>query len=153
MKKIFLVCLFLICAGCKTENPYYDSQEFFQDAHPHARTDSGRTQYNYGMRYLLSGDNERAFSYFHQSANAGNPYAANELGYMYAAGKGVPQDYKKSLEWYQRAAEEGVASAQYNLGLMYANGLGTPVDKAQANEWFRRAAAAGFAPATRATAQ
>jgi hypothetical protein len=72
---------------------------------------------------------------------------------MYAAGKGVTQDYTLSIQWYQKAADHGLASAQYNLGLMYANGIGTPVDKEKAKALFRMAASRGFNPARKALAQ
>jgi uncharacterized protein len=29
------------------------------------------------------------------------------LGYSYANGDGVPQDYAKAVEWYQKAAAQG----------------------------------------------
>ena len=39
----------------------------------------------------------------------------NNLGYMYAKGLGVPQDYSKALYWYKKAAEQGSATAEANL--------------------------------------
>ncbi len=31
--------------------------------------------------------------------------AMGNIGYMYANGKGVEQDYTKAMEWYEKAAE------------------------------------------------
>jgi uncharacterized protein len=41
--------------------------------------------------------------------------AQTYLGYMYANGKGVPQDFVVSAGWYRYASPR----AQYQLGLMY----------------------------------
>ena len=51
---------------------------------------------------------------------------SSNLGVMYDAGLGVPQDLVEAMAWYRQAAEQGYADAQYNLGLMYANGAGVP---------------------------
>jgi len=107
-----------------------------------------------GMRYLLGQgveqNNEKAFYYFSKAANEGDPFAENELAYMYAAGKGTKRDYAQALRWYQRAAKHGLASAQYNLGLMYLMGLGTQPNKMLALKWFKTSATHGFEPARRA---
>jgi TPR repeat protein len=47
----------------------------------------------------------------------GNADAQNNLGTMYANGKGVLKDDKQAASWYQKAAEQENAGAQYNLGL------------------------------------
>jgi len=54
--------------------------------------------------------------------------AQTYLGYMYANGKGVPQDFVVSAGWYSCASEQGVAEAQYALGLMYDKAQGVPQD-------------------------
>jgi TPR repeat protein len=46
-------------------------------------------------------------------------FAQNNLGTMYANGKGVLKDDKQAASWYQKAAEQENAGAQYNLGNMY----------------------------------
>ena len=57
-----------------------------------------------------------------QGGRAGRCPAQNNLGIMYAYGRGIPQDYAEALKWYRKAAEQGDARAQTNLGVMYANG-------------------------------
>ena len=52
--------------------------------------------------------------------------AQNNLGFMYAEGKGVLQDYKTAVKWYKLAVEQGNADAQTSLGFMYENGKGVP---------------------------
>lgn len=107
-----------------------------------------------GVRYLLGRgvpqNDQKAFYYFNQAAEAGDPLAQNEVAYLYAAGKGTPRNYPKALFWYEKAANHGLASAAYNLGLMYLHGLGTPANKAKATEWFKVSAAKGFEPAREA---
>jgi uncharacterized protein len=51
-----------------------------------------------------------------KGAEAGNPYAMNNFGWLYRNGKGVAQDYDKAREWYQKAADKGNAEAMSNLG-------------------------------------
>ena len=65
------------------------------------------------------------------------------LGWMYAGGKGVPQDYKTALKWYRLAAEQGNANAQISLGYMYAKGEGVLQDFVYAHMWWNIAASNG----------
>jgi uncharacterized protein len=105
-----------------------------------------------GVRYLLGRgvpqDDAKAFYYFSQAED--DPFAQNELAYMYATGKGTLKNYDKAFEFYQKAAEHGLAGAQYNLGLFYLRGLGTDANKPLAMEWFKKSAEHGFEPAKRA---
>ena len=80
-------------------------------------------------------------------ARQGDANAQSYLGFMYANGVGVSEDYAEAARWYRLAAEQGDASAQYNLGLMYANGDGVPEDDAEAVRWYRLAAEQGLAEA------
>ena len=58
--------------------------------------------------------------WFRLAADQGDASAQYNLGFMYADGRGVPQNYAEALKWYRLAADQGHASAQFNLGLMYA---------------------------------
>jgi len=80
-------------------------------------------------------------------ANAGDAEAQNNLGYVYADGRGVPQDDAQAVSWFRQAAEQGHADAQNNLGWMYDSGQGVPQDDAQAVSWYRQAAEQGDAGA------
>ncbi len=110
-----------------------------------------------GVRYLLGRgapqNDEKAFQYFKQGAEEGDPFAQNEVAYLYAAGKGTTRDQVKAFFWYQKAADQGLASAEYNLGLMYRHGLGTAPNETLAIEWIKKAAARGFEPAKEALAR
>src|SRR5664280_345044 len=81
-------------------------------------------------------------------AEQGDAEAQNNLGMMYANGKGVVQDDKQAAFWFRKAAEQGYAEAQLILGLMYNEGQGgLTKDYSQAVAWFRRAAEQGLAMA------
>jgi len=75
----------------------------------------------------------------------GDAEAQNNLGLMYANGRGVTEDDEEAVRFYRLAAEQGNAAAQSNLGLMYANGEGVPQEYVRAYMWFDLAAAQGWA--------
>ena len=81
------------------------------------------------------------------SAERGDADAQFSLGFMYASGKGVQQDYQEAVKWYQKAAVQGLAEAQYNVALMYSKGKDVVRDYRKAFKWFRKAAEQGFAQA------
>jgi uncharacterized protein len=68
-------------------------------------------------------------------AQHGNPDAQAIMGYLYAIGRGVPQNYTQAAIWYRRAAEQGNPWAQYELGLLYDKGFGVPEDVVEAEKW------------------
>ena len=80
-------------------------------------------------------------------AEQGHGKAQNNLGLMYAKGRGVTQDFTASVKWYRLSAEQGYATAQYNLGLMYDTSQGVPQDYAEAAKWYRKAADQGHTKA------
>ena len=73
-------------------------------------------------------------------AKQGDASAQSNLGFMYATGQGVPQNYAEAIKWCRLAAEQGHAEAQYNLGVSYAKGRGVPQDYLQAHMWVNLAA-------------
>ena len=77
------------------------------------------------------------------SCAAGDAIAQSNLGWMYAQGQGVPQDYKTAVKWYKLAAEQGDAVAQSYLGVMYEEGKGVPQDYVRAHMWFSIAVISG----------
>jgi uncharacterized protein len=79
------------------------------------------------------------------AADQGSSYAQYNLGFMYAKGQAVPQDYKQAMKWYRLAADQGDSYAQVNLGVMYAKGQAVPQDYVQAHMWFNLADASGEA--------
>ncbi len=76
-------------------------------------------------------------------AKAGNAAAEFRVGFAYANGNGVSQDFTEAAAWYRKAAAQGNADAQSALGVLYRRGQGVPQDYAQAAMWWRKAAAQG----------
>lgn len=93
-----------------------------------------------GLKAYQKGDYATALREWQPLAEKGDANAEYNLGLLYAAGHGVPQDYAQAGEWYRKAATQGVAAAQFNLGVMYANGQGVQADPEQARKWFAMAA-------------
>ena len=62
------------------------------------------------------------------AAEQGLARAQLNLGFMYANGRGVPEDDREAVKWYRAAAEQGHASAQGALGDLYYLGRGVPED-------------------------
>jgi hypothetical protein len=77
----------------------------------------------------------------------GNASAQNQLGQMYANGRGVPQDLTTARKWYEKAAAQGHAWAQNQLGQLSADGLGVQQDYKKARYWWEQAAAQGVSQA------
>jgi TPR repeat protein len=88
-----------------------------------------------GMAALGRDDDVTAARILLPLAEGGDARAQAALGYMFANGRGVPQDYIESAHWYRRASEQGDANAQYRLGLMYDKGQGLPQDYVEAYKW------------------
>lgn len=147
-KLMLLLGLSVLFAGCSTGR---NGSEGFVAMAPATTADMG-------ARYLLGRgvpkNESKAFSYFKQAADSENdPFAQNEVAYLYAAGKGTTRDDEKAIYYYTKAANHGLASAQYNLGLMYLHGIGTPRNKEEGLKWIRKAAGHGFEPAKRTLAK
>jgi len=79
-----------------------------------------------------------------KKASDGNAQAQYEVGLLFHAGRGVPQDDSAAATWFQKAAEQGLAGAQLNLGLLYDGGDGVPQSYPQAAGWYRKAALQGL---------
>lgn len=88
-------------------------------------------------------DYAQSVYYYQKSADKGNMYAINDLGYMYQNGYGVGRDYDKAFALYSQAADMGNPHALNNLGYMYENGYGVAKDYQQALNYYQRAADAG----------
>ena len=77
------------------------------------------------------------------AAEQGNANAQDNLGVMYANGKGVPLDYKIAVKWFKLPAAQGFFLAQYNLSGMCRGGRGVKLDNVYAHMWGNLAASNG----------
>jgi TPR repeat protein len=98
-------------------------------------------------------NDSEAVRWFRIAADQGYAPAENNLGFMYAEGRGVVRDDKKAVEWYRRAAERGYPPAQTSLAMMVQAGRGAPRNDVQALALYSAAAGQGYAPATANVAQ
>jgi uncharacterized protein len=81
-----------------------------------------------GTRAFAAHDYATAARIFTDLAPLGDARAQTYLGYMFANGKGVPQNFMVAAGWYRCASQQGFPAAQYLLGLMYDKGQGVPQD-------------------------
>ncbi|MCI0735543.1 MAG: sel1 repeat family protein, partial [Beijerinckiaceae bacterium] len=80
------------------------------------------------IRALSAQEYALASRIFTDLAAEGDANAQTYLGYMYAHGLGVPQNFMVAVGWYRCASQQGHPRAQYFLGLMYDKGQGVPQD-------------------------
>lgn len=78
-------------------------------------------------------------------ASKGDMEAQYQVGYRYAAGVNVSQDFKEARKWFYRAAIKGHPKAQDNLAYIYLKGYGVTKDSYRAIEWFLKASEQGYA--------
>ena len=78
------------------------------------------------------GEHEAAFGTFLDLATRGHPRAQYQVGWLYANGRGVPQDFQEAVRWYRQAAEQGHPAGQWALGRRYVRGEGVEQDLAEA---------------------
>jgi TPR repeat protein len=85
--------------------------------------------------------------WFGKAVAAGSAAAMNDLGALYSAGNGVPQDDAEALRLFTASARNGSAIAMANVAVVHHNGEGVPVDYVQAIRWYQLAADHGYLPA------
>lgn len=96
----------------------------------------------------IQSDAEKAFEYYHLSAEMGHVLAQQKVGSCYLHGSGVKQDIDKALEFLQKAADGGDVYAYAIIGSMYLSPQGClKPDTRKAFEYFYQAAKMGLAVA------
>ena len=76
-------------------------------------------------------------------AEQGDPTAQASMGFRYAEGEDVPQDYAEAVRWFSMAAEQGHVKSQAILGAYYWAGRGVPLNLVKAYFWSVLAQAGG----------
>ena len=69
-------------------------------------------------------------------AERGDAKAQYRLGFMYAKGRMVAQDFEVAAKWLHKAAEQGHADARFYLGWLYYEGKGVLQDYTFAHMWY-----------------
>lgn len=91
-------------------------------------------------------DQQKAFHYFIQAAQADNGLGWEWAAYCRYWGYGTQENRKKALQFYHKAAQKGSCHSQYMLGYIYGYDV-TPPDFKKAARWFRKAARQGHSDA------
>lgn len=77
--------------------------------------------------------------YYKKAADLGDAGAYNNLGVMYANGKGVAKSYSTARSYFQKAADMGNKIACNNVAGYYEDGTGGAKDKYQALKYYKKA--------------
>jgi TPR repeat protein len=84
-------------------------------------------------------DSKQSAYWYEKAANAGDPDAQMQIGYLYGAGIGVAKDPVRAAHWYRLAASGGSIGAKVDLGILYLWGTGVNKDEHVAAQLFREA--------------
>lgn len=80
-----------------------------------------------------------AQKWLRSAADKQHARAQDRLGWTYAVGKGVKQDYKQAQEWFQKAEKGGSSLARFHLGLLEWQGALAPRNLEKAYTWCDKA--------------
>jgi len=84
-----------------------------------------------------------AAQWFQYAADRNSVMGAENLGYLYESGRGVPQDQATAVAWFRKAAEAGNTHAMRQLGMHLRQGAGVAWSEGEAMQWFQKASDAG----------
>ena len=105
----------------------------------------------YGLGLLeldgTGGEPVQAATHFRQGCELGMAPACNNIGLMYAQGRGVDADSRKALEYLERGCDGGELRACANVGSRYFLGEGAPLDAAKGRALLRNACDGGVSEA------
>ena len=122
-------------------------------------------RYLKGKECVYNGDFAKAYQIFEALAQlsdskretieglnnvCGKVLGENGLGYMYAKGLFVNQDFSKALYWFKKAANSDFPMALFNLAVCYTKGEGIEKDEKEGGRLFNLAGRLGFALANTA---
>ena len=117
-------------------------------------------RYLKGKECVYNGDFAKAYQIFEALAQlsdskretieglnnvCGKVLGENGLGYMYAKGLFVNQDFSKALYWFKKAANSDFPMALFNLAVCYTKGEGIEKDEKEGGRLFNLAGKFGFA--------
>ena len=108
---------------------------------------TARFEYQLGRAFQRKESYGEALTHFRSAADKAYAAAMNNLGLMYAQGRGVAKDDTQAVRWYRTAADKGDAIAMRRLGRVYLDGSGVAQDDAQSVRWYHKAADKGDANA------
>ena len=100
-------------------------------------------QFSYAYKMADDQEYDKAYTWYKISAENGYVPSQNNLGVLYAKGRGVEKNEKEALKWYLKAAKQGDDVAQCNVGRFYYYGIGTDKDTDEAKKWIQKSLAQG----------
>ena len=151
--------------GYMYENGYGTTKDYSKAMECYKKADAWREMgYMHYFGYGVPKDKKKAYRYFEISGDktdcdkviecferianhSDDATALYNLGYFYAEGKGMYQDYQKALYYYQKAADLGSSNACNNLGVMYNSGKGVERNYSLAVKYYQKSADLGNAVA------
>ncbi len=96
-----------------------------------------------GMQAYNRGDMTDAYRLLRSAADAGDPEAEVNLGYMYARGQGVSENQQEAFRLYGLSAAQGDGEGMNALGYKYFYGSGVAANPERAVHWYCNAIAQG----------
>lgn len=107
-----------------------------EQGHPDAaRLLAGRYAHGAGVAQ----DDVRAAAWFDRAARHDDPLSMAAMGFLYAAGRGVEQNWESALWWWRRAEGRTPFAARF-LADAYVCGAGVREDRQRALEAYKRSA-------------
>lgn len=133
LTKIFVGILLLACfnAAYAEQDPEVDDNADYKEA----------------LASFKKKDYAKSLQLFKKMADANQPFAMYQVGYMHEQGHGVPINSKVATEWYTKAAKAGDAGGQFSLANAYLKGTELPKNNELGFSWMSKAAEQGDASA------
>ena len=99
----------------------------------------------YEIGYEVTKNKTSALIWYKKAAEAGDMYAATDLGEAYLDGLINEVDrFAKAIFWTQKAVGAGISKAMFNMGKMYTQGKGFKQNYELAIKWFERSLSSGY---------
>jgi TPR repeat protein len=73
---------------------------------------------------MRAGDFAEAYCVLKPYAEAGDPEAQYNIGWMYLNGYGLAMNDSRALEWWKRASDQGYTDASFSIAMLYSLGEG-----------------------------
>jgi SH3-like domain-containing protein len=73
---------------------------------------------------MKAGNFAEAYCVLRPNAEAGDPEAQYNIGWMYLNGYGLAMNDSLALEWWQRASDQGYTDASFSIAMLYSLGEG-----------------------------
>ena len=73
---------------------------------------------------MRAGDFAEAYCVLKPYAEAGDPEAQYNIGWMYLNGYGLAMNDRRALDWWKRASDQGYTDASFSIAMLYSLGQG-----------------------------